>query len=407
MKKKLLITFIIVINIISFSCVTILNFHKHSLILYAVYTIIVIITLILSSIFIKKFQNIEAVLKRCPGALYILDANNIEKVEFISNSVMELSGHDSTFFHKKNSNFTNLFSQPERDDIDRKILSSIANHDEFFCISAQGLKKDGSTFALENVGHIVKLKNGKTKIIGILEDASEKINYTEEIERQIKEKDILLKEIHHRVKNNLAMISSLINLQIETVKTKSAKEALDTFRSRVTSILLVHQKLYKERGATAVNTEEYFTDLADNLIYSLSPDRKIKFFSEIEKKIKLDIDRAIPLGMIASEILTNSLKHAFDEDKKGIIKLNFCKSSENFTLKISDNGKGFPEDLHTSKNDSLGLQLIEILSNQLNGSVSFSHSDGWNLVELCFPVFVEDANFHLEESQPSPYGQHV
>lgn len=182
------------------------------------------------------------------------------------------------------------------------------------------------------------------------------------------EKDILIKEIHHRVKNNLQIIKSLIRLQNNTIEDEVISEILLDFESRVTSMALVHESLYKSLDLSKVNIKEYYTKLLNDLIqaYSLEVEIEGRFDINIEN---FGIDTLIPLGLLTNEIISNALKHGFEGKEKGIISVEIkLLKPDTYQLKIGDNGIGMHERFQNKQ--SLGMELIETLVDQLDGEMT-------------------------------------
>jgi two-component sensor histidine kinase len=199
----------------------------------------------------------------------------------------------------------------------------------------------------------------------------------EQIRESLEEKGLLLREIHHRVKNNLQIIISLFNLQSHYVSDLKASEALKEGQDRIKSMALIHERFYQNDGLSRIDFDDYIRRLIENLYmsFNVSPDR-LKPIIEAEK-ISLDIDTAVPCGLIINELISNSLKHAFGEDEKGEIKISFSRIDDHhLKLIISDNGKGMPVGFDFENADTLGMQLISALSNQLDGKLELLHGPG-------------------------------
>lgn len=205
------------------------------------------------------------------------------------------------------------------------------------------------------------------------------------INASLKEKEILIKEIHHRVKNNLQVISSLLYLQSKSIENEEMLALFTESQGRVKSMALIHEKLYQGSDLANINFGEYIKNLASYLVNTYSvADRKIILNYQIEDA-ELDLDSAVPCGLIINELLTNSLKYAFPvnggtvehPDFKPEIKIDFLPKDDNlFTLKIGDNGCGIPEDFDLSKAKSLGLKLVSSLVQQIGGTVEIEHNEG-------------------------------
>lgn len=193
-----------------------------------------------------------------------------------------------------------------------------------------------------------------------------------------------IKEIHHRIKNNLQVISSLLDLQAEKFEDENVVEAFREGQNRVISIAFIHEELYKGEGTDKLDFSAYLKKLAENLFktYSLQSD-SIRMSMDLEENTFLDIDVAVPLGIIANELISNSLKHAFNKDEEGRIQVQLFRekiSDETnksfFSLTISDNGKGIPENIELESVETLGLQLVRILIDQLDGQIKLNRTQG-------------------------------
>ena len=196
------------------------------------------------------------------------------------------------------------------------------------------------------------------------------------IEKTLSEKDVLLREIHHRVKNNLQIISSLLNMQSRFLDDKKSKSVLAESQNRIKSMSLIHQKLYQEENLTGIETTSYFTELIDSLSLSYGINKtKVKMKIDIEN-LSLDVDTAIPLGLILNEIISNAFKYGVDPET-GVFKFSFKKISDTeLLLKVKDNGAGIPEDFNIRKSKSYGMKLIQSLSKKLKAEVTFENNKG-------------------------------
>ncbi|HIH94553.1 TPA: PAS domain S-box protein [Methanosarcina acetivorans] len=197
-------------------------------------------------------------------------------------------------------------------------------------------------------------------------------------------------EIHHRIKNNLQVISSLLDLQAEKFNNREDikdSEILEAFREsqdRVISMALIHEELYKGGGFDTLNFSSYIEELAENLFQTYSLGKAdISLKMDLEERIFFDMDIAVPLGIIVNELVSNSLKHAFTEGEEGEIRIRLCREKKNneldkslFSLTISDNGNGIPENVELKSFESLGLQLVSILVDQLDGKIELKQEQG-------------------------------
>ncbi len=192
------------------------------------------------------------------------------------------------------------------------------------------------------------------------------------------ENELLLKEIHHRVKNNLEMVSSLLKLQSVKTKDEAAKDVMQASQNRVQSMGIIHQKLYQGENLGSIEMLDYFKNLSENIIDAYGANDRVEVSYDMQA-IDLDVDTAVPIGLIVNELLTNSLKYAFPEDRNGKIQLSLQELDKNqLKLVVADNGVGQSEDT-TPKGTGFGSQLVQLLTSQLQGSMQADYSGGTKL----------------------------
>jgi two-component sensor histidine kinase len=197
----------------------------------------------------------------------------------------------------------------------------------------------------------------------------------------LKEKDWLVKEIHHRVKNNLQMVISLLNAQSDFLSNPSALDAIRESRERMQAIAILHQKLYLADTNTRINMQSYVNELVNNIRSSVADKARIEFHIDVDPDIDLDISQSVPLGLILNEGITNSIKYAYGEHEKGNIRISLRHTGDRqLQLKISDQGKGLPDSLDTGHPLSLGLQLIRLFAEQLEGDLIFINNQGLEII---------------------------
>jgi two-component system, sensor histidine kinase PdtaS len=196
------------------------------------------------------------------------------------------------------------------------------------------------------------------------------------IEKSLAEKEILLREIHHRVKNNLQIVSSLLSLQSNYIKDEQALDAVKESRNRVQSMSLIHQNLYQEDNLMGINVQQYIESLVENLFhsYNIQPD-KIKLVKEIAP-LNLDVDTVIPIGLILNELITNCLKYAFNNRKQGAIKVILKEVNQLLYLSVYDNGIGLPPNFVPDVKKSFGHKMINAFLQKLQGTIKMYSEDG-------------------------------
>lgn len=204
------------------------------------------------------------------------------------------------------------------------------------------------------------------------------------ITEALHEKEVLMQEIHHRVKNNLQVVSSLLSIQSRHLTDNQAIEAIKEGQNRVKTMGLIHQSLYQENDFRGVNMKNYISKLIKNLFnsYNIQPE-KIQLKTEISE-LNLDIDTVVPLGLIINELVSNALKYAFPDDKKGTVLLRANLENERFILQVSDNGIGLPEGFSLEKTNSMGYQLIQSFVSKLSAQLTVSNENG-TFIELSIP----------------------
>jgi two-component sensor histidine kinase len=200
----------------------------------------------------------------------------------------------------------------------------------------------------------------------------------------LKEKEQLLKEIHHRVKNNLQIVSSLLSLQTDQIFDKKYLELIAESRNRINSMALVHEMLYSSKDLSKIEISEYIERLCRSVHQSFSkPKSNIKFEFNIEPRLFFDIDHMIPIGLILNETVSNCFKYAFTGNK-GQITIELSSQKKEYKLVIKDDGVGLPPNFNAEKDGNLGIQLIWMLVDQLDGKITFDTKKG-TAYHIIFP----------------------
>ena len=237
-------------------------------------------------------------------------------------------------------------------------------------------KDDTKIYTSVESSPIQDKNNNYTGAIALITNITVQVKAENKLKSSLNEKDVLLHEIHHRVKNNMQIISSLLNLQCEFVDNKKAVNLLKESQNRVKSMAMIHENLYKSEDLTHINFSDYIFNLVSNLFFSYNIDNtQIKPILETEN-VNLNMETAIPCGLIISEIVSNSLKYAFPNGRKGEILISLKKIKNNYQLIIQDNGIGIPEEIEFDKLESLGLKLVFQLTTQINGKIEINRSNG-------------------------------
>jgi PAS domain S-box-containing protein len=213
-------------------------------------------------------------------------------------------------------------------------------------------------------------------IEGSLRDITERKNIEIQLKNSLTEKEMLLKEIHHRVKNNLMIISSLLNLQSGYIKDKASQNIFKESQNRARSMALIHERLYQSTDLKRIDFGDYITSLATELFHTYVSDRNLIELKINVEDILLDINTSIPLGLIVNELITNSIKHGFPNGRKGKINIDFYLKNDHYEFAVKDNGIGFPEDINFQNTNSLGLQIVNSLTEQIDGEIELNKGNG-------------------------------
>lgn len=238
----------------------------------------------------------------------------------------------------------------------------------------------GSTVWIETFINPIKKEGNVVEISCISTDITEKKQKNEELKNSLKEKEILLKEVHHRVKNNLQIISSILNLQTSFSNDEKVNEILRESQNRVKSMAYLHENLYQNKNFSYINFTDYLVNLSKNLVHSYYlTDSSADLVFDVEK-VDLDLDKAIPCGLIVNELLTNAVKYAFPENQRGTIHVSVKQKDDTVTLRVADNGRGLPKHFDVNKTNTLGLQLVTTLTEQLDGTLEVRNSKGAEFV---------------------------
>ncbi|MBU2926971.1 histidine kinase dimerization/phosphoacceptor domain -containing protein [Winogradskyella psychrotolerans] len=205
------------------------------------------------------------------------------------------------------------------------------------------------------------------------------------LESTVEDKNFLLKEIHHRVKNNLQVISSLLSLQQRQISDVKASQAMQEGRDRVKAMALIHQNLYQDTDLIGVQINDYVKKLANSLVKNYQTENKpIQLNLDVDT-IKLDIDTIIPLGLVINELISNALKYAFTEQDSGTIDIHLKHKNNSLTLVVTDNGKGLPEGFDINQISSLGFRLIKAFSDKLKADLRINSSKQGTEIHLDIP----------------------
>jgi two-component system, sensor histidine kinase PdtaS len=236
------------------------------------------------------------------------------------------------------------------------------------------MKKDGSEFPIEIGLNPIETEEGKMVLSAIV-DISDRKQKEARIEAALGEKDLLLGEIHHRVKNNLQVVNSLLDLQIDRISDPAVLDMLRESQNRIKSMAMIHQTLYESNDFVEVDFGNFLDTMAPTLVSSYGVDSdQISLVIDVVE-VRLPIHAAIPCGLVVNELVSNALKHAFPGGRRGEIKINLAKEDDNAVLSVSDDGVGIAEKHDLGHSKTLGLELVGLLADQLGGELSIKRAN--------------------------------
>lgn len=250
-------------------------------------------------------------------------------------------------------------------------------------------KKDGTVFPTEIHTAFYEMDSRK-RLIAYVRDNTEHKKYENTIRKSLKEKETLLAEVHHRVKNNLAIISGLLQMQVFNTDDKEVLDKLKESQSRIQSIAMVHEKLYSSDSFSEIAIDTYVNDLVAMIQGSMDNyDKEIKITADLDT-VYLAVGQAIPCGLLLNELITNCYKHAFTDQDEGHIRIRIEDKNDIIELSVKDDGIGLPADFDIDKESSLGMTIIKTLANQLNGNLEIDSTCAGSCFLLAFEI---DRNF--------------
>ncbi|GAB4313341.1 MAG: hypothetical protein Kow0019_12740 [Methanobacteriaceae archaeon] len=319
----------------------------------------------------QQYEFLQYLIDTIPSPIFYKDLNHIylgcnqafeefigkSKDEIIGKNVFELSPPElaKKYYYKDRE----LFQNPGHQEYEALVKSA-----------------DGTEHVvLFNKATYNDLQGNLAGIIGVMVDITDRKRFEDRLKSTLKEKESLIREIHHRVKNNMQVISSMLSLQMQFVDDFSSYDLFQESRNRVKSMAMVHEKLYMSDELSEID----FYEFIESLIYELFSTYGAS--TQVNKKISvnnvlIDISTAVPCALILNELITNSIKHAFPKDRAGELVVTFNRINDAFELIVSDNGVGFPEDINIEKPETLGLQLVNSLVEQIDGEIELDTNHG-------------------------------
>ena len=333
-------------------------------------------------------EKYRSLVENSPEIIIIVDSK--EKIEFLNSAShrydqQKIIGDDLyNYVHERHHNEIKIAN--------KRVLAGEVKYESY---ETQGTDVNGKT---QHFQTHVGPKYLDDKVIGLvlfIRNITDRKTSEVKIKQSLAEKVVLLKEVHHRVKNNLQIISSILNLQSSTISDQNTLELLRNSQDRIRSMSLIHELLYQTKDFSTIKFSEYIQSISTNLFHSYNQNKNTTLDLDLDD-IYLDLDMAIPCGLIVNELVTNSLKYAFDREDNGIIRIQLKKINNRVKLSISDNGVGFPQEIDFRNTLSLGMQLVVSLIDQIDGDIVLMNEKGTRY-EITFdapeePKVIDSAN---------------
>lgn len=321
----------------------------------------------------KELAKLSLVASETDNAVMIFD-NKLE-LEWVNSGFVKLTGYTLSEIKKLKGSSLNVLST------NKEVLAQLEDcirEKKSIIYESEIVHKNGSIRWASSTLTPILNEQGQLQNIAVIDtDITLRKQMEEQIRANLEEKGVLLREIHHRVKNNLQIIISLFNLQTSFVQDKNAYKALKEGQDRIKSMALIHERFYQSDGLSRLDFDDYVKRLTEHLFSSFRVNKERILLEIKADRISLDIDTAVPCGLIINEIVSNSLKHAFGEQDKGVIRVELSGNEEGgYRLIIGDNGRGFPNGFNPETADSLGIQLIQALTDQLEGTMKIETGPG-------------------------------
>jgi len=325
---------------------------------------------------VRTQRNLELVLSSTPAVLYVCEPSPPYGTTFMGGNAFELTGYEAEEFYQNPSLWADNIHPEDAPRIFNEL--SLLFERGYHSHEYRFRRKDSDYVWMYDESRLVRDSQGNPKeIFGYWVDISEHKKIDEELKKSLREKETLLKELHHRVKNNLQVISSILSLQSASIKDPRVVAALKDTETRIRAMAIVHEELYKSDGLASIDLGGYIKSLARNLLRSYGEGRgNIAVEVAAAQDVETGLDIAIPCGLIVNELVSNCFKHAFPAGQQGEIHISLQRRNGENVLKVADNGIGFPEGLDFRNADSLGLQLVASLVDQLEGRIEMDKGYG-------------------------------
>ncbi len=323
-------------------------------------------------------RKLSTLLGNLPGIAYRCANDPRWTMEFISDGCLELTGYlPEDIIGDSEISFEELILEEDRKWVRDAVELGLAHRKPFQMVYRIRTASSAVKWVWEKGMGIFGADGRLQALEGFISDITERKRAEEALRTSLEEKEVLLREVHHRVKNNLQVVVSLLNLQSQSVPDEHVREIFKESRDRIRSMALVHERLYQSSDLSQVDFAEYLKRLTTQLFHSYGLNAGIVDLAVAVGDVRLDINTAVPLGLIVNELVSNAIKHAFPARAHGRISVGLEPlEGGTFRLTVSDDGIGFPKDLDFRKTESLGMQLVTMLAGQLDAEITLEREAG-------------------------------
>lgn len=306
------------------------------------------------------------------------------KIFFVNNACCETLGYSEEEF--LSMDWAKELTPPGWGELEVQKLTELHRTGKPVRYEKEYIRKDGTHMPVELLVHLIKDDSGNPLYYySFVTDLTERKDAEKKLQQSLREKEILMKELQHRVKNNLNIIASLLELEMEKLTDECAKNVFLSARSRIHSMSSIYKHLYASDQIDSIDLCTYITELINSISETYVIDRsKLILIAELEH-IMADLKKAVPVGLIVNELVSNSLKYAYPGNNPGKIRVSLEKHGDMAVLAISDNGVGLPDGFSFKNNSSMGLTLVSILTEQINGKLNVAGSGGTSIIVTFTP----------------------
>ncbi len=319
---------------------------------------------------LKKFRQ---AVEQSPDSIVITNTDG--RIEYVNPKFVEMTGYTRQEVLGKNPRTLKSGKHPEA--FYRELWQTITSGREWYG-EFYNKRKDGTGYWEQaSIAPVINEEGGTTHFVAVKQDISKRKALEKRIQESLREKEVMLQEIHHRVKNNLQTVSSLLYLQSQNIRDEQMAQIFAEARNRIQSMVMIHDQLYVSEDLAQIDYSQYILKLTEKLFqtYAVNP-AAIKLNMDVDD-VMITVNKAIPCSLIINELVSNCLKHAFSGDRQaGEIRISLRRTDGTFSLRVSDNGRGLPEDIDLGNTNTLGLHLVKTLARQVDGNFEIESRDG-------------------------------